>query len=631
LQALIALAIVYACGYVTGSLLIHPEHDRASLSLFLIRVIAGLLVTALALLVSLQLTLPWFLGPAAVFILAVWMHRARGFAPPRPVFHLDWRGALAGLTAVIVLAPPLMSAVRMAPGQFPPVFMNVDIPYFVEKVHALVGTDIYPPESLSVLGGRRPYHFGVHAIAALISRGSGLAPHHSVFLILVPLLTAGILAAAVVLARAISPALPHLVTIPLLLVSVPTLWYDYWLAVGPTLAKAVTSMSLNGVGDLIRNWQIWGLTSNIQNLAAHFLVLASLGGIANAPSAGWRLPVFLVGSAVIFKSPAGVALVAGFSLAQAYRATAARSFTPLIPALAAATVFGVVYGAFWILSSAPSELRAVPSPLFYLVNLYEHGGVRWFALDALWLVLPVLVILPAALGDPEKRSGPLLMFAVAPFIVVNVLRLVDLRRGFGISSMNEDDWRQIIMPVPLLIHAFVLSFVGQRWTRLGRRARAGFLLVVLMTALPPVLAAARYTYLVLMRPVENAYEFADNHAIAEALAVIPREGTVIVTNDLRYPADGFQRDNRQMQIPAIFGHQAFAVNYMYEAYPFSEERLRLQQLLKAERWSPEIEQAARTHRWTHLLVRKDYAHPDPIPLEQIFDSPFYSVFRFDRE
>jgi hypothetical protein len=379
---------------------------------------------------------------------------------------------------------------------------------------------------------------------------------------------------------------------------------------------------------LTRLPHIWGLTPNIQNLAGHFLVLASLAAIANAPSAGWRLPVFLVGSAVIFKSPTGVALITGFSLAQAYRAAAAQSLRPLIPALEAVMLFGVVYGVFWILSPAPSELRAALSPGFYLVNLYEHGGVRWFVVDVAWLFVPALVLLPVAPADPEKRSVPLLVFAVAPFIVVNLLRLVDLRRGFGISSMNEDDWRQVMMPVPLLIHAFVLSFVGQRWARLGSRARTGFLLVALLTVLPPMVTSTRYTYLVLMRPEENAYEYADNHAIAEALATIPREGTVIVTNDLRYPADGFQRDNRQMQIPAVFGHQAFAVNYMYEAYPFSAERLRLQQLLKAEHWSPEIEQAARTYRWTHLLIRKDYAHPRPIPLERVFESSFYSVFRF---
>ena len=52
--------------------------------------------------------------------------------------------------------------------------------------------------------------------------------------------------------------------------------------------------------------------------AAQFLVLASVGAVANASAIGWRLSSFLVGSAIIFKSPAGIALAAGFSLAQAF-------------------------------------------------------------------------------------------------------------------------------------------------------------------------------------------------------------------------------------------------------------------------------------------------------------------------
>ena len=377
----------------------------------------------------------------------------------------------------------------------------------------------------------------------------------------------------------------------------------------------------------VLDWEMWGVTSNVQNLAAHFLVLASLAAIANAPSVGWRLPSFLIGSAIIFKSPAGVALAAGFSLAQAFRAAAARSLRPLIPAVAAAAVFGMVYGAFWILPAVPADLRVEFFPLFQLTYLAENGGLRGFVLDIAWLLLPALIVLPAGLKDQNWRSAPFLCFAVAPFFVVNLLRSVDMRDDFGISQMNEEDWRQIMMPVPLLLHAFVLSVVGQRWARLGTGFRAVFLCVVLLTVLPPLFVAARYVHVLITTPAQG-HEFVDNHALAEALAVIPTEGTLIVTNDLRYPAQRFDRDNRQMQIPALFGHQAFAVNYEYEAYAFSLERRELQNLLQAEDWTGAIEQAARAYRWTHLIIRNDYEHPDPIPLDRIFDNGIYSVFRF---
>jgi hypothetical protein len=80
-----------------------------------------------------------------------------------------------------------------------------------------------------------------------------------------------------------------------------------------------------------------------------------------------------------------------------------------------------------------------------------------------------------------------------------------------------------------------------------------------------------------------------------------------------------------MQIPALFGHQAFAVNYAHEAV---EERRPLQEMLQQPEWSDAILAAAAQYRWTHFLVRKDYAHPEPIPLIRIFENDVYAVYQF---
>jgi hypothetical protein len=629
IQSIAALAIVYGIGYATGSLLIDPAHDRTRLSLSVVRLIAGCLLTSIAFLLSLELSVPWFTGPLALFALAVIRHRRMAFCLPDVAITWSWDGAAAALVAVVLLAPPVIAALRMVPGTFPPVYFNVDVPYFLEQVHALVRADRFPPDSLSVAGGRRPYHFGLHALAAVIARSSGLAPHHFVFLILVPLLAAGILAAAVVLARAISPPVPSVLAIPLLLTPIPTLWYDFSQVLTQTVQDALAERSFDPFESLNMNWELWGVSPNIQNLAAHFLLLAGLGAVANASVMGWRLPAFLLGSAFVFKSPVGIAVVSGLAFAQACRAVMTRSLRPLIPFAAVAAVFAVVYAAFWLLSPVRGELRATVWPLFHLAYLDSHGGLRWFVYDVAWLLLPALVVVLAGRKDPGPTSLPLLAFALAPFIVVNVLRLEDLRRGFGISSMNEDDWRQVVMPIPVLLHAFVLSVVGRRWLHLGALCRSAVTIVIVAAVAPAVAAAARYATVLVEQP-ERGHEYADNRAIAGALAAIPVTDTILVTNDLRYPADGFSRENLQLQIPSLFGHQGFAVNSMYEAYPFSEERRQLQQLLEADTWTPAIDQAARIHRWTHLLIRKDYTHPSSIPLEQIFDSPLYSVYRFKK-
>ena len=626
-RAAVAVGILYLSGYVAGALLVRPTDDRTSLSLACIRLVAGLFVSAVAFLGSLELSLPWWVGPAALVAGALWRSGASALVPPRPTLAVTVGGVVAGVAMAALLAPPVVSAWAMAPGPFPPLFLNVDVAYFLEKVHALVRADSFPPESLGVLGGRRPYHFGLHGVAALVSRGSGVLPHHVMFAILVPLLAAGTVAAAVSLARALAPRVPWTLSAPLLVVAVPSLWYDFWLSIVPRLAEAGSSRSFGPIDALAGNWEMWGVTATLHNLAAHFLILAALAAWAQAPTLGWRLACVLVGSAMLFKSPTGVALMAGFCLSQAWRAMAHRSFRPLAPALGATAVFAVVYGSFWIALPIPAELHAVVDPFFQIDYVERHGGLGFFAVDVAWLLLPAAIAWRLGRAEKGGPGWPLLLFALAPFLVVNTLRLVDLRRDFGVSSMNEDDWRQIMLPVPVLLHAVVVGVVGHRWVGLDRLGRTACGVAVIAGLLPPIAVAVQYGRVLLDNP-ERGHEFADNRALGAALAVIPVSGSVIVTNDLRYPADGFRREDRQMQIPALFGHQAFAVNYFYESYPFSPARHQLQALLTRDTWTPDIEIAARENGWTHLVVHSAYVHPEPVPLERLFDNGTYAVYRF---
>lgn len=624
LQAAAALAVVYASGYVTGSLLVAPATDRTSLSLAVVRLVSGLLLSSIGFLLSLVLSLPWATGPIGLLLLAAVVHRRAAFAPPVPPLTFTLDGALAALAAAVIVAPVFMASLRMAPGDFPPVFFNVDVPYFLEKVHALVRTDMYPPESLGVAGGRPAYHLGVHGIAALISRASGLAPHQATFLLVLPLLACGSVAAAVLLWRALAPALPAWLAMPLVLTAVPTLWYPFWLIVGPAIAGAVRAGSAGPLAPVWGNFEPWGVVSMTgQNLGSQFLVLAALGAIAAVPARGWRLPVFLVGTAVLFKAPTGVALATAFALAQVVRAAQVRGLRPLVPLAAAATVFATTYIAFWILPGTPVEYQTELFPLFHISNLQEQGRLAAFGADLAWLLLPALVLLPAAVGHGASRTLPLLFCAAAPLVVANSLRAIDLRPGRGIDY----DWLQVMMPMPVLVRGFVLAVAAQAWVHAGAAVRTAFVAAVLLAVGPSVVQAARYAGVLVANPAEG-HEFVDNRAIGEALRAIPVEKTLIVTNDLRYPAEGYARDHRQLQIPALFGHQAFAVNYAYEEYAFSRERLALQNLLRAETWTRAIEAAARRHGWTHLLIRKDYAHPQRIPIARIFDNDEYSVFRF---
>jgi len=607
LSAAGALAVLYGFGYVAGSLLVGRVDAELDLSLATIRTIAGLLLSTVAFLLSLVLSLPWFVGPVALVASTVSVRGARALVLPHVSLRVRWDGAAAGLLAAILLAPIALTYGYMAPGNFPPVFYNIDTAYTLEKVHAFVAADRYPPDSLSNVGVRRTYHYGSQAMAALISRSSGLLPHHALFLIVLPLLTAGVVAAAVAAARFLSTALPRSVTVPFLLLSIPSLTNPFWSRVGARLWSP-------------ENSAVWGILSNEgPNVGSDALILGSIAGIAAAASWGWVLPAFLIGAAILVKTTAGIALFSGFALAETWRAVRAKQLTS--PQLVIAGAVFAATAVFFFVISFENNFRMEWSPLYYLREMAARGNLVWTGLDVFWLLLPAIIVLSAGIGDPDRRSTGFLLMGIAPLIVVNATRLDSIVLGGGGTG---DDWFQTLHAVPFLLHAFVLSIVGCRWSQLGHGRRTAVLLAMVLAIAPVTVAAARYSLQLLEHP-ESGNDFVDNRSLAAALAVVPTTGTIVVTNDLRYPAGNFTRDYRQMQIPALFGHQAFAVNYAHEAV---EERRGLQQLLQRAEWSGAIVDASRKYGWTHLLIRKDYVHPTPIPLERIFENESYEVFRF---
>jgi hypothetical protein len=619
-----SIVAVYLLGYVTGAWLIPPADARPPMALGIVRLVSGLFLSATLFMLSMAIGLPWWSGPAAGVIAALATYRRGALAlPVRPSIS-GWDQVAGCLVALIYLAPMFLASLRMAPGDYPPMFFSVDTPYFLEKVHALVRSNELPPPSLGMLGGKYVYHYGSHATAALLSRVSALPPHHTLFLVLTPLLLIGMLAAAIVAVRAIGPRLPWVVALPLLLVATPSLWYPYWHELLPRLEAAVSESSLRPLGPLAAEYELWGVANiNGQNLASEFIVLGAIGGIAAARARGWRLPVFLIGSAILFKAQSAIALLGGFVLMQGWETFRTRSPRPLIPLAGTLVVFAIVYSALWILPQLPVTYRTELHLLSYVDYLRDRARVGAFAADLAWMMVPALWLWRGSRPPADRSRLALLILALTPLVILNTTRGLDLRAGRG----YDEDWFQIVIVVPMLMHAFVLTVAEWGWGNASPLRKAIFVILVALAIVPPLVPAIYYST-VLVRAPQAGHEFVDNHQLGAALRAIPVTGSLLVTNDLRYPAGDFARTNRQMQIPALYGHQAFAINYAYEVYDFSEERMRLQRLLEATEWTPEIDAAARKYGWTHFIVRKDYAHPQQIPLTQVFDGPEYAVFRF---
>ena len=623
LSAAGALVSLYAFGYLVGCLLVDRVDREFGPSVAVIRTAAGLLLSSVAFLLSLVLRIPWWAGPGVLLALTLYVNGRRAFAWPHLRVHVSWHALAAGIVAAVLLLPITLSYFFMAPGTFPPVFYNVDTPSVLEKVHVLVAKDSYPPESLSNLGALRTYHYGTHAMAALLSRSSRLLPHQSLFLIVLPLLTIGVLAAAVMAARYIAPNLPRSITVPLLLIATPALSTSLWETLAPQLWNAATARGIS-IDAWIGDVGLWGILSNeSKNVGGDLVVLGTIAGIAAAPVLGWRLPAFLAGTAILVKIPAGVALVAGLMLAEAWQVIRTGRFRPSAIAVLAGAVFVATAAAFFLMSFE-SAFRLQLFPLYHLREIAGAGALLPWVLDIGWLLLPALLVVPAASGHDDDRTSLFLLMGIAPIVVVNMTNMEHVADTGGGAG---DDWLQILHATPFLFHACALSLVSRRWLHIGRFRRAAVLFAMALAVTPAAVAAARYSQLFLRDP-QSGHEFADNRSLAQALAVIPTRGSLIVTNDLRYPADHFGRDERQMQISALFGHQAFAVNYAYEVVPSAPERRGLQKLLQQPEWSAAITDAARAHRWTHLLIRKDYAHPARIPLERLFENGDYVVYRF---
>jgi hypothetical protein len=124
------------------------------------------------------------------------------------------------------------------------------------------------------------------------------------------------------------------------------------------------------------------------------------------------------------------------------------------------------------------------------------------------------------------------------------------------------------------------------------------------------------------------YEFVANRELAAALQHIPVDGSLLVTNDTRFPANGFVAEDMQLQLPALFGHHAYFVDAVNDKFDAATERRRRQSILRRDSWNSEAVALARSEGWTHFVVRRDYVHPRTIPLPLVFENREYAIYTF---
>ena len=144
----------------------------------------------------------------------------------------------------------------------------------------------------------------------------------------------------------------------------------------------------------------------------------------------------------------------------------------------------------------------------------------------------------------------------------------------------------------------------------------------------------------LLNHPEDVDEYVDNRPLAAVLSKVPVEGTLLVSNDLRYPANNFARDERQHQLAALYGHVVFNAELKFsrslqtsteDSRQVYADRKKAQPLFTQKTWQARaINDLVSRYPITHLLIHRPYPHPQDIPLPVLVETDEYIVYVFER-
>ena len=582
----------------------------------------------------------------------------RGAAPKairvstRPAWN--WYAVASLLFVALYAFPILFASAWMGMGDAPPVFFNVDSPYYLSQVHALARSESYPPFSLNTLGVVKEYHYGAQLSAALLTRFGGLAAHKALFWVVVPMFLLGKLAVVWRLASITARSgVPHCLAVLCLLFMVAYPVGRIYFEVLPLLFVE-PMMALRQFGQVIFAVERFdtGFPMASTLVGSFIAYLTALLICDQSLKFRFSAIVITVGFLPIFKPPHFVAIGAFVGSWAIYQLVVLRRIGALI---AAAGAFGL--GVISLRQgSGGNVLGSVSLKIDF--DVFEHS--------ASWLLI---------IGDTVLEHAVLLMTVAIYVTVLSALAAWKWSRAGAAGAKNESDWYnnsaqpiqtltavpwffivvmvpivclpyilvanvakpdgtifetpdtfQWLTPVPWIVAFVTLLQAARVWPLLRREGRrvAGTLLIALTTL--PVIAKVYESDVLLSNPV-NWHEFADNEAILPALARIPLKGSVIVTNDVRYPANAYSRVDRQFQIAALFGHQAYAAVLNYDPSPDLAKRREEQNMLQRPAWDHKLTDIACRRGWTHVLLSKRVPYVRSVPGKLLYDGPRYMVFK----
>lgn len=598
----VKLLLVLAACYIAGTGLFARRGKRNGMALAVVWFVAGFCLLSFFFLLSKVIGsgLVFFAGlPALLIAIHIIRRPELRIMVEGPLREPGWALALSVLGSL----PVLIMGIRMGAGEYPAEFYAADSPFFLQQVYALMRTDIYPPPSLETYGFSFKYHYGFQAFVAVTSMLTNLQPHWVMFAVVEPLLE--VLAGFVI--------------------------YDICRRLTGRHSAALLCLLLVLFGSkqylinyLDPSW--WRLVTRPENFNFRFPNAPDVAGLLIALCAvrcalefehrEMRLAaLFFTCMLPVFKIPYLIPISAGVALIYCYELRKQFRVRLLIEILGAAALSALIYFIFSKSTVTTDGMAEFRIPGFLAMSFPWHNQTL--------LVLSSLVIVTAAVTRHALSDGTakLLMFALAPYVL------------FSLWRFEIDNGHQIFDLATRLVAIFSAAYLVSAWF-LNARRRAGQTVIaagiVIGLTAPGIISLLNHIYVVAARP-ELGHEYADNRAVADALGHIPVENTLLVTNDLRYPANRYLRDNRQFQLAGIFGHRNFAANLEYGGFRREDAvmYLRLVSLFRMKTWpATQISHLREKAGITHLLIHKNFAHADDIPLALVYENKDYAVYRF---
>jgi len=531
-----------------------------------------------------------------------------------PRYSLSLSGIFAALISILPLSVVLVRGALAGRGDFPSLIFYSDDAVDLATIRSLLATPSLPPHSLTFYEGIKPYHFGVLEAVANLVRFSGIKTHIAQFYVAFPVLESGIIGASWLILRRLPRGIPLLLGACLLTTALNQSQGEFHIsfkvfqslrnafggdgfAAEPTLRFLIVHLPTTGAR--LFSWLAFALLFYWENKGARWLAATLIGTLAPID------PFYFVSMGLIL----GVWCL--------YHSWVKRSIWPILPA-AGAFCIGLLL--MHLIGSGDSGFRIVFAPFssdYCTENTIEM--VHNFAL---------FVILGAILATLNWRR---ILALDVVYLVSGLLLLLTVNLTVLIYA-NQDDanfnWFRLTSPLPMLITSFVTLMAARSWQDLHRILRLIVIAVVLIGTSTQLLRMPVTAAQVVADP-HRGDDVTDTAALGEAMEHIPVQGSLIVTNDLRYPVIDYRYTKKNPLVSALFGHQCYFCNGDAEAeLPGADQRQKEIAHLNDQNWSPAISELAAHNHWTHLLVHKVWAHAADIPLQLVFENSQYAVYAF---